>query len=124
MFVFHLEIIAKHESHKYMFIRIKLLKWFVILYNVLILIYSTTDNVAFNKPAYQQYRYTGLNVSLTQARNAVDGLKSDLEVWGGQCVISEDKKQTATWWVDLTSILSIHHITIYYRTGNVPWGLI
>ena len=90
----------------------------------MILIYSTTDNMALNKPTHQQYRYTGLDLSLTQASNAVDGLKSDLDFWGGQCVISENEKHTATWWVDLTSILSIHHITIYYRTGNVPWGLI
>ncbi|XP_078327442.1 uncharacterized protein LOC144623121 [Crassostrea virginica] len=80
------------------------------------------DNMALNKPTHQQYRYTGLDLSLTQASNAVDGLKSNLSAWGGQCVISENDKQTATWWVDLTSILSIHHITIYYRTGNVPWG--
>nr|XP_022308884.1 cell death abnormality protein 1-like isoform X1 [Crassostrea virginica] len=80
------------------------------------------DNVALNKPTYQQHRYFGLSEDLVNANNAVDGLKSNLSVWGGQCVISGNKMQTATWWVNLTSILSIHHITIYYRTGNVEWG--
>ena len=81
------------------------------------------DNVALNKPTYQQHRYFGLSEDLVDASNAVDGLKSNLSVWGGQCVISGDKMQTATWWVNLTSILSIHHITVYYRTGNVEWGM-
>ena len=64
----------------------------------------------------------GLSENLTQASNAVDGLKSNLSVWGGQCVISDINQQTATWWVNLTSILSIQDITIYYRTGNINWG--
>nr|XP_022309624.1 multiple epidermal growth factor-like domains protein 11 [Crassostrea virginica] len=81
------------------------------------------ENLALRKPAHQEYQYVGLDASLTEASNAVDGLKSDLSVWGGQCVISENDKQTATWWVNLTSILSIHHVTIYYRTGNAIWGL-
>ncbi|XP_078330738.1 uncharacterized protein LOC144624704 [Crassostrea virginica] len=81
-----------------------------------------TVNIALNKPTYQEYRYTGLSVNLTQASNAVDGLKSNLSVWGGQCVISDINKHNATWWVNLTSILSIQHITIYYRTDNAHWG--
>nr|XP_022307676.1 multiple epidermal growth factor-like domains protein 10 [Crassostrea virginica] len=80
------------------------------------------ENIALNKPAHQMYRYTRLSVALTEASNAVDGLKSNLSVWGEQCVISGEAKQTATWWVNLTNILSIHHVTIYYRTGNAPWG--
>ncbi|XP_078327339.1 uncharacterized protein LOC111113019 isoform X1 [Crassostrea virginica] len=80
------------------------------------------ENVALNKPAYQENRYTGLSETLTQAINAVDGLKTNLSVWGGQCVISGNNLKTATWWVNLTSILSIHHMRIYYRTGNVKWG--
>ena len=79
-------------------------------------------NIALNKPTYQEYRYTGLSVNLTQASNAVDGLKSNLSVSGGQCVISDNNKHNATWWVNLTSILSIQHITIYYRTDNANWG--
>ena len=123
LFFFYHEIIAQHESHKYMYNQTKLNVHCYSLFNVLILIYSMADNVALNKPTHQQYRYIGLDASLTQASNAVDGLKSDFEVWGGQCVISENDKQTATWWVNLTSILSIHHIKIYYRTGNVEWGI-
>ena len=81
-----------------------------------------SDNIALRKPAYQENRYTGLSEALTQASNAVDGLKTNLSVWGGQCVISGNNLKTATWWVNLTSILSIHHIRIYYRTANAPWG--
>ena len=61
--------------------------------------------------------------NLTDASNAVDGLKSNLDVWGGQCVVSENNRQTATWWVNLTRIYAIHHIKIYYRTGNINWGM-
>lgn len=81
------------------------------------------ENLAFKKETFQQYRYTGLSKDLTQSSNAVDGLKSDLEVWGGQCVISANDARTATWWVNLGSIRSIYYIKIYYRTGNVVWGM-
>ena len=81
------------------------------------------DNLAFNKPTYQQYRYKGLFENITGASNAVDGLRSNLSVFAGQCVISEERVFNATWWVNLTSIFSIHHITIYYRTGNKKWGM-
>ena len=102
----------------------------IIIYNksfdtmviMFLLIYTLTENIALHKPAHQMYRYTGLSVALTEASNAVDGLKSNLSVWGEQCVISGEYKQTATWWVNLTNILSIHHVSIYYRTGNAPWG--
>ena len=80
------------------------------------------DNLALNKPSYQLSRFKGLSEDLTEAGNAVDGLKSNLSVWGGQCVISENEMKTAVWYVDLQDILSIHHITMYYRTENVPWG--
>ncbi|XP_052692292.1 uncharacterized protein LOC128170547 isoform X2 [Crassostrea angulata] len=58
---------------------------------------------------------------LFRASNAVDGRKSNLRLWGGQCAVSS-LGTTATWWVDLTSINSINHITIYFRTDNKPWG--
>lgn len=58
------------------------------------------------------------------ASNAVDGLKSNLHWNGGQCAVSALNKENATWWVDLGSIHSIHHITLYYRTNNEYWGKI
>ncbi|XP_052694204.1 uncharacterized protein LOC128172448 [Crassostrea angulata] len=83
-------------------------------------------NVALNKPTYQQYplrpgddRY--------DASNAVDGYKSDLSFGGGQCSVSKYSKKTATWWVNLSSIHSIHQITFYFRTNNdeyVVWRLL
>nr|XP_022304632.1 multiple epidermal growth factor-like domains protein 10 isoform X4 [Crassostrea virginica] len=81
------------------------------------------ENIALKKPAYQQYPYTGPGPAnhLMEASNAVDGLKTNLSIWGGQCVLSDNDKQTATWWVNLTSILSIHHVTIYYRTEVYGW---
>nr|XP_034318692.1 uncharacterized protein LOC117686921 isoform X1 [Crassostrea gigas] len=75
-------------------------------------------NVAFNKPAYQQHQQKS---DTYDASTAVDGRKSDLSGWGGQCAASYGKNN-ATWWVNLTTIHSIHHITIYFRTDNVPWG--
>nr|XP_022308848.1 platelet endothelial aggregation receptor 1-like isoform X2 [Crassostrea virginica] len=84
------------------------------------------ENIALNKPAFQHYPYPYADKMggehLIQAGNAVDGLRSNLSVWAGQCVISDIGKQNATLWVNLGSIFSIHHITIYYRTGNAPWG--
>uniref|UniRef100_K1PG89 Uncharacterized protein n=1 Tax=Magallana gigas TaxID=29159 RepID=K1PG89_MAGGI len=77
-------------------------------------------NVALNKPAFLQYP---LSHDLYDASNAVDGRKSDLSNWGGQCSVSWGE-QTAIWWVNLTTIHSIHHITIYFRTNNKPWGIV
>eukprot|EP00105_Crassostrea_gigas_P042676 XP_019926824.1 PREDICTED: uncharacterized protein LOC109619944 [Crassostrea gigas] len=74
-------------------------------------------NVALKKPAYQQYTYRPGDDTY-DASNVVDGRKSDLSLGGGQCAASNLYEQTATWWVDLTTIHSIHHITIYFRTGN------
>ncbi|XP_065943736.1 uncharacterized protein [Magallana gigas] len=76
-------------------------------------------NFALNKPAYQQYPLT--TDSIYDASNAVDERKSDLRWNGGQCALSRSG-QTATWWVNLTTIHSIHHITIYFTTNNKPWG--
>ena len=86
---------------------------------------TISENIALHKPTYQQHPYRGsIERELVNSSNAVDGLRSDLSFKGGQCVLSDNEKQTATWWVNLTSILSIHHITIYYRTGNLPWGMV
>lgn len=78
-------------------------------------------NVALNQPTHQQHPYLENNPTVAASR-AVDGRKSDLTGLGGQCVLSENDQRTATWWVNLTSIHSIHHITIYYRTDNVTWS--
>ncbi|XP_065928198.1 multiple epidermal growth factor-like domains protein 10 [Magallana gigas] len=72
-------------------------------------------NVALRKPAYIQDQYD--NNKIFAASNAVDGRKSVLVYHGGQCAAS-DWGQTATWWVNLTSIHSIHHITIYFSILN------
>lgn len=82
-----------------------------------------TVNIALNKPAYLQYQYMPGDIRY-DASNAVDGRKSELRLSGGQCASSYPQKQTATWWVNLTSIQSIHHITIFYMTGNGIWGMI
>ncbi|XP_034319193.2 platelet endothelial aggregation receptor 1 isoform X2 [Magallana gigas] len=78
------------------------------------------ENIALNKPAYQKNQYEKGNNTF-DASNAVDGLKSNLHWSGGQCAVSTTNEETATWWVDLGSINSIHHITLYYRTENKKW---
>lgn len=80
-------------------------------------------NVALNKPTFQKSPYIA-NDKRYDASNAVDGRKYFLSWYGDECVVSAFGKQTATWWVDLTSIHSIHHITIYYMTDNKPWGTV
>lgn len=87
-----------------------------------------TDNIALNKSAYQQNPFFVWDHKISddtfEASNAVDGLKSDLSALGGQCAISMNKKTTATLWVNLSEVFSIHHITIYHRTDNNIWGII
>jgi hypothetical protein len=82
----------------------------------------STDNLALNKPAWQRSQFNP-GEDRFNASNAVDGRRSDLSALGGQCAISSAIQQTAIWRVDLKDILSIRHITVYYRTDNVPWGL-
>lgn len=70
-----------------------------------------TENVALNKPAWQQHP-----IFIYDAGLAVDGHKTDLFDW--QCALSKYGYSTAEWRVDLEGVLSIHHIFILYRTGN------
>lgn len=56
------------------------------------------------------------------AANAVDGLKSDLSIDGGQCAVSAAGYATAIWRVDLGSVHYIDHITLYFMTNNQAWG--
>ncbi|XP_062619902.1 cell death abnormality protein 1-like [Saccostrea cucullata] len=78
------------------------------------------ENVALNKQTWQTNQYNQGD-NRFHSSNGVDGLKTNLTAWGGQCVISADGHSTATWWVNLTSVYSIHDIKIYYRTGNKTW---
>ncbi|XP_062574212.1 uncharacterized protein LOC134236042 isoform X1 [Saccostrea cucullata] len=77
-------------------------------------------NVALNKPTWQSNPYRRENIF--DSSNAVDGRTSDLSGRGGQCTKSASKHNTTTWWVNLTSIYSIHDIWIYYRTNNDEWN--
>lgn len=56
------------------------------------------------------------------AERAVDGQKSNLTVFGGECTASAYEKPTAEWRVDLGTVLSIHHILIQYATNDEVWG--
>ncbi|XP_061180689.1 receptor-type tyrosine-protein phosphatase T-like [Saccostrea echinata] len=78
------------------------------------------ENIALNKPAGQQHPYVGQPWG---ADKAVDGRFDNRGALGNQCTISANVAETATWWVNLGGVLSIHHITIYYRTDNLPWGI-
>lgn len=80
-----------------------------------------TDNVALYKPASQLSPLDTENVKY-DAANAVDGLKSDLSISGGQCAVSAEGIGIAIWRVDLGSIHYIDHITVYFMTNNQPWG--
>ncbi|XP_065922004.1 uncharacterized protein [Magallana gigas] len=90
------------------------------LYITLVEVCHRYVNVALNKPAYQQNPFfqTG---NVGDASNAVDGKRSDLTRNGGQCVLS-GARETATWWVNLTTTHNIQNISIYFMTDNKPWG--
>lgn len=74
-----------------------------------------------NKPAHMQYPLNPNDNTLI-ASNVVDGRISDRTWNGGQCAVSAGR-ETATWWVNLTKIRSIHHINIFYMMGKKTWGM-
>lgn len=77
---------------------------------------SIPENVALNKPAWQQHphsTYTEWGADL-----AVDGRYSYLDSNTRQCALLDIGKSTAEWRVDLKGVHSIHHIFIYY------WGMV
>ena len=77
------------------------------------------ENMALHKTAWQSNPYLndGLSASL-----AVDGKKTKLSTWGGDCVVSSNVR-TAEWRVDLNGVLSIHHIFIQYVQNKPVWGI-
>ena len=85
--------------------------------------WNTKENLALFKPAYQDHPYKGSHIENVNASDAVDGMKLNPSDPEDHCVLSDDRKQTATWWVNLTSISSIHHIMAYYMTGKKEWGV-
>ena len=74
------------------------------------------ENVALNKAAWQ--RDTTFNF---MAYKAVDGRKSSLTIYVGECVTSQFTN-TTEWRVDLGNVLSIHHILIQFATDTKVWG--
>ena len=79
---------------------------------------TNLDNLALLKPAWQKYPYE----ARWGAYRAVDGLYSNLAMYGNQCTTSGNSKAIAEWRVDLGEVFSIHNISIQYRTDNFPWG--
>nr|XP_022306985.1 multiple epidermal growth factor-like domains protein 11 isoform X1 [Crassostrea virginica] len=92
----------------------------VYLLGLLIPIVLAYENLALNKPTWQQYTYLGQETAWG-ADKAVDGQFTNLSIAGGECAISADGKSTAEWRVDLEAILSVHHIFIQYPTDDKPW---
>nr|XP_022311254.1 uncharacterized protein LOC111116548 [Crassostrea virginica] len=76
------------------------------------------ENLALGQPVWEDRPWKGKEN--WTGENAVDGRYDNRSAMGGQCVVSENFKQTATWRVDLGGVVSISHIDIYYRTDNLP----
>ena len=75
--------------------------------------------MALHKSAWQTNPYLNDEFS---ASLAVDGKKTNLSQWGGECVASSNNG-TAEWRVDLKDVLSIHHIVIHYVRNKPVWGI-
>lgn len=81
------------------------------------------ENIALNKDTWQLNPYENEEIAdYLNSSRAVDGLKTNLSFSGYQCTISHSSRYVALLRVYLGAILGIHHITIYYRTDNLPWG--
>ena len=83
----------------------------------LLLFICFTENLAFNKPAWQSSTY-GSNT----ADRAVDGQYTDLHEWAGHCAMSSGGQRTAEWRVDLGGVKNIHHVFVQFATDNDVWG--
>ena len=77
------------------------------------------ENLARNKTVWEDQPWRDKDIGWGGG-NAVDGLYANRSAAGGQCVISENFAETATWRVDLGGVVSISHIDIYFRTDNHP----
>ncbi|XP_048749278.2 multiple epidermal growth factor-like domains protein 10 [Ostrea edulis] len=89
---------------------------------MLLIIYTEAyENLALNKPAWQEHVWPEEPFDKDwEAGKAVDGLYTDRSAGGKQCTISGPGQTTATWRVDLGSVVSISHIDIYYRKEKDP----
>lgn len=93
------------------------------MHKLIVFLFHILENVALNKPAFQQYPYEGYNTDRVSASDAVDGLKLNESDFEDHCILSAERKETATLWVNLTRIISIHHIILFYMTDNTEWGM-
>ncbi|XP_056002226.1 platelet endothelial aggregation receptor 1-like isoform X4 [Ostrea edulis] len=94
---------------------------FVSQYMLLVTCIRAYENLALRKPAWQEHNWPDKPYDVEWgAAKAVDGMDTDRSAGGTHCTISGPSKTTATWRVDLESVVSISHIDIYYRTDNLP----
>ena len=77
-----------------------------------------SENLALNKKAWQ---HSSCCQARSAANNAVDG-NTNQNYLNNSCAISTDGDRNPEWNVDLGSILSIHHVKIYFRTDDIYWG--
>lgn len=76
------------------------------------------ENLAYRRPVFEKNPWPTTDKDYG-SQNAVDGLYTDRSAAGGQCSISADNNHTdAVLRVDLEAVVSISHITIYFRTEN------